>query len=166
MRPKAMAIGPEYVSVSTHYVKIDEARQTIHAPYRSNCTTSARPGPTSCASPSHRPAGRRNPFAGGDQLILKVRVARLRVGRPRPQVEEVLAGHPRRRIIADCEPRLSAMRLVHVVRCTGSTHTRGNPARLKCVGEHVGPKAGGGERQEHVVQLALGIGGGPRPAPA
>ncbi len=92
---------------------------------------------------------------------------RLQAGRPPPQVEEVFAGHPRRGVIADREPCLGAMRLVEIVRRAGPAHARRYPARLQCVGEHAGPKrAGGSESQQHVVQLALGVSGGARPAPA
>ena len=70
---------------------------------------------------SRRPTDRGYPCAGSDQLILKVRVAGLRVGSPPPQVEEIFARYPVRGVIADGEPCLGAMRLVHIVRSAGST---------------------------------------------
>ena len=81
-------------------------------------------------------------------------------------MEEVLARYPRRGVVADGEPRLRAMRLIHIVRCPGSAHARWHPARLQRISEYVRPKAGGGESQDHVVKFAFGISGGARPAPA
>ena len=74
-----------------------------------------------------------------EQLILKVLVARLRIRGSPPLVEEVFASHPRRGVITDGKPRLSAMCLIHVVRRAGSAHARGHPTRLQRIGENIGP---------------------------
>ena len=88
---------------------------------------------------------------------------------PLSQVIEVLAGYRGGRVIAYRKPNLSAVRLAHIVCGSWAAHLGRHPSWLQSIREHSRPASGDRERQQHVMELRVGIGllslpgpGGPR----
>ena len=88
---------------------------------------------------------------------------------PLLHVIEVLAGHRSGRVIAYRKPRLSAVRLIHIVCGSWTAHLGRHPTWLQSIGKHPRPSSGNRERQQHIMELRVGVGllslpgpGGPR----
>jgi hypothetical protein len=73
-------------------------------------------------------------------------------------VIEVLAGYRRGRGIAYRKPNLSAVRLVHIVCGSWTAHLGRHPTWLQSIGKHTRPSSGNRERQQHVMELRVGVG--------
>ncbi len=103
-------------------------------------------------------------LADVEQSVLESDVAGLRIRLTRLEVIEIACGRQRGGIVARREPCLGQMRLVDVIGRAGAAHPGRDPPRLQRIRQHTWPKAGNGEGQHGIMQLAFGV--GPRPIPA
>src|SRR6516165_401529 len=131
-------------------------RKLINAPGRRCRTSSTRRSRSSGASVRKRHAGEAR--ARFDQSMLRSLVASDRVRGAQRLVIEIFAAGARQRLVADRKPRLGQMTLAEVVGCAGPAHAGCDPARLERVGTHGRPAVGDREGENHVVQLAFGVG--------
>src|SRR4029079_18872039 len=77
----------------------------------------------------------------------------------------VLATAPRRRLIADREPRLGEIAHVEIVRRARTAHLRRNPARIDGITRDIRPQPCDRESQRGDVELALCIRSRRAPSP-
>jgi hypothetical protein len=85
-------------------------------------------------------------------------VARLRVRRAPTHVIKIFSADARRGIVADRQPGLGVAALIEIVGRSGAAHAGRHPAGLQRIRQHAGPAPRHRKRQQHVVQLAFGIG--------
>ena len=92
------------------------------------------------------------------QAILGTDVARGGERTPLLHVIEVLAGYRSDRVIAYRKPNLSTVRLFHIVCGSWTAHLGRHPTWLQSIGKHTRPSSGNRERQQHIMELRVGVG--------
>ena len=109
-------------------------------------------GPANLDPPSRGKRDARNPRTFGDELILRLHIARDRVRRPKLLVVEIFSARPRQWIVADRQPDLGQMRLAHIAGRGGSAHLGRDPAGLERVRQDVPPEPRDREGDEQVAK--------------
>src|SRR4051794_8099990 len=93
-----------------------------------------------------------------EQLVLESKVTDLGVRLDPALVVPVAARGARVRIVAGGQPLLGEVPEPQVVGSAGAAHPRGDPARIHCIAENVGPEPGDGCGEGGDEQLAVRIG--------
>jgi hypothetical protein len=104
-------------------------------------------------------------FANIEQPGLEGDIPALRIWLARLEVIEVAGSRLSVGVAARRKPRLSEIRLVHIIGRAWTAHLGRYPAGLKRIRQDIGPQAGDGESQHGIMQFALGIGCRSVPAP-